>query len=110
MFKNAVIALFACFTLAACASSQPRVVQATSDMPEIRLTAGMATQIEMPTATGRVQSVTVGNPSLVTAERNSDVVNLLAKGSPGETNLIIRAIDEDGKAKVYQYRILVLER
>ena len=107
MFKKSA-ALIAFLALAACASSQPRVIQATSASPEITLKIGMATQIEMPDA-GRVQSITVGNPTLVSAEQNADVVNLLAKGGTGETNLIIRSRDEDGKTKVYQYHITVQE-
>ena len=108
MFKK-TIATLAFLALAACASSAPRIIQATSGMPEIRLTIGMATQVEMPDA-GRVQSITVGNPALVTADQATDVVNLVAKGSAGETNLIIRSRDEDNKVKVYQYHIVVQER
>jgi type IV secretory pathway VirB9-like protein len=82
------------------------VIQATNDSPEIRLTVGMATQIEMP-ANGRVRSVAVGDPAMVTATNSADVVNLLASGQTGETNLIVRSADSDGKTKVYQYRIIV---
>ncbi len=105
MFKKSA-ALIAFLTLAACAASQPHVIQASASSPEIVLTFGMATQIEMPNE-GRVQTMTIGNPALLTAEQNGDVVNLSAKEGAGETNLIIRARDEDGKIKVYQYHITV---
>lgn len=105
MFKKIAV-LLAFVALSACASSEPRIIQATTGMPDIRVTVGMATQIEMPDA-GRVQSVAVGNPALVTAEQSTDVVSLIAKGGEGETNLIIRSRDEDGKLKVYQYRVIV---
>ena len=106
MFKKPVVALIAFLALAACASSQPRVIQTSAASPEVVLTVGMATQVEMPDAR-RVQSITVGNPNLVTAEQSGDVVNLLAKGESGQTNLIIRARDEDGHVKVYQYHVVV---
>jgi formamidopyrimidine-DNA glycosylase len=109
MFKKSAIIMLACLGLAACASSSPRVIQATSGMPDIHLTVGMATQIEMPEE-GRVQSITVGDPSLVSAEQNADVVNLVAKGGAGETNLIIRSRDSDDRIKVYQYHIYVQMR
>jgi hypothetical protein len=105
MFKK-TITLIAVATLSACASAQPKVIQSTSGTTDIALTIGMATQIEMPDQ-GRVQSITVGNPALVAAEQNSDVVNLTAKGGAGETNLIIRERDEDGHVKVFQYHITV---
>ena len=105
--KSATILTF--LALAACASGSPRVIQASADAPEIRLTVGMATQIEMPDS-GRVQSVTVGSPSLVSADQAGDVVNLVAKGGAGETNLIIRYRDDDNRIKVYQYHITVPER
>jgi Flp pilus assembly secretin CpaC len=92
--------------LSACASSEPKIIQATSDMPDVRVTVGMATQIEMPRE-GKVQSVAVGNPSLLAAEQASDVVSLIAKGGEGETNLIIRSRDEEGKIKVHQYRVII---
>ncbi len=103
MLKRTI--LLSCLALAACASNNPRIIQASSDMPDVRLTPGMATQVEMPA--GRVQSVVVGNPSLVTAERADNVVNLVPKEGSGETNLIIRATDDDGEVKAYQYRIIV---
>jgi len=74
----------------------------------VRLTVGLATQIELPEDM-RAQSVVAGNPAMLTAEQSANVVNLIAK-SAGETNLIIRAVDEDSKAKVYQYRVIVQER
>jgi hypothetical protein len=106
MLKKTLIALTASLALAACASDTPRIVQASPNSPEVRLAGGMATQIEMPAST-RVQSVTVGNPALVTADRADNIVNLLPKEGSGETNLIVRAVDEDGHAKVYQYRVIV---
>jgi Flp pilus assembly secretin CpaC len=92
--------------LAACAASNPRVIQASPDATELHLTKGLATQIEMPDQ-GRVQSVVVGDPALVTAEQSGDVVNLIAKAETGETNLIIRFRDEDNRVRVYQYHINV---
>ena len=56
MFKKTAILIFSCLTLAACASDEPRIVQASADAKELRLTGGMATQIEMPSGQ-RVQSV-----------------------------------------------------
>jgi len=109
MFKKLLltqVSIFAFLTLAACAASQPRIIQSSSNNTDITLTVGMATQIEMPDQ-GRVQAITVGNPDLVGAEQANDVVNLTAKGKAGETNVIIRARDEDGHTKVYQYHILV---
>lgn len=106
MFKKSAILLIACLFLGACAASQPHVVQASAGSPDIVLTVGMATQIEMPDS-NRVTSITVGNTALVSAEQATDVVNLTAKGDAGETNLIIRSRDDDGKVRVYQYHITV---
>jgi len=107
--KKAALVLLSCLALAACASEQPHVVQVSADMPEVRLRGGMATQIEMPAAE-RVQSVVTGDPALVTAEGADNVVNLIPKAGSGETNLIVRAVDEDGHSKVYQYRVVVQGR
>lgn len=101
--------LFALLAVSACSSDKPKIIQASGSMPDIRVTVGMATQVEMPNA-GRVQSVAVGDPSLVSAERDADVVSLVAKGGVGETNLIIRSREEDGDIKIYQYRIIVQGR
>lgn len=109
MLKKTTAIMITFLAVTACSSSSPRIIQSTSDMPEIRLIVGKATQIEMPDS-GRVQSVTVGNPALVTAEQSSDVVNLIAKGGAGETNLIIRSREDDSHVKVYQYNITVQER
>ena len=109
MFKKTILVLASVFALSACAASQPKIIQATTGMPDIRVTVGMATQIEMPDS-GRVQSVAVGDPSIVTAERDSDVVSLIAKGGAGETNLIIRSRGDDGKINLYQYRVIVTGR
>ena len=106
MSRKSAAALVAFLALAACSSSQPRIIQPTASSPDIVLKVGMATQIEMPDA-GRVQSITVGNPTLVSAEQKEDVVNLSAKEGSGETNLIIRSRDEDGQVKVYQYHVTV---
>ncbi len=108
MLRKAAIILTTCLALTACASSPPRVTQASPNAPEVRLTAGMATQIEMPNS-GHVQSVVVGNPSLLTVERADNVVNLVPKTGTGETNLIIRS-EEDGDMKVYQYHVFVSDR
>jgi Flp pilus assembly secretin CpaC len=109
MFKKIAAILIASLALAACASNTPRIIQASSGAPDIHMTVGMATQVEMPDS-GRVQSVTVGDPSLVTAEQAGDVVNLVAKTGAGQTNMIIRSRDEDGNVKVYQYHIDVQGR
>jgi type IV secretory pathway VirB9-like protein len=106
MSKKHILTAALLLALSACASSQPRVIQASSGSSEIRLTTGMVTQIEMPDS-GRVQSVTVGNTSLVSAEQSGDVVNLSPKAGAGETNLIIRSRDDDGRTQVYQYHITV---
>jgi len=106
MSPKPFVILTACIVLASCASGSPRVIQASVDMPEVRLVGGMATQIEMPESE-RVQSVVTGNPTLVTAERDGGVVNLLPKGGSGETNLIVRAIDDGGHTNIYQYRLVV---
>lgn len=109
MLKKSAAFMLVLASLAACSTPQPKIIQAASGMQEIRLTVGMATQLEMPEA-GRVQSVAVGNPALVTAEQASDVVSLIAKGGEGETNLIVRSRDEDGKVHIYQYRLIVHEK
>ncbi len=106
MSKKSSIALASLLFFAACAPSQPRIIQASSGSPQIVLKPGMVTQIEMPDA-GNVQSITVGNPDLVSADKTGDVVNLLAKGGAGETNLIIRSNDQGSRANVYQYHIVV---
>ncbi|MDD5587474.1 MAG: hypothetical protein PHY92_11085 [Alphaproteobacteria bacterium] len=109
MLRKTASILIALLALAACSSGTPRIIQTTSNTQEVRLTVGMATQIELPDS-ARVQSVVSGNPSMVTAEQTANVVNLIAKGGAGETNLIIRSADEDGHIKVYQYRVIVQER
>ena len=109
MIKKMSLVLLSVLALSACSSSQPKIIQATTGMPDIRVTVGMATQVEMPDR-GRVQSVAVGDPSLVSAEQATDVVSIVAKGGSGETNLIIRSRDEDGDLKVYQYRVIVQGR
>lgn len=106
MSTKSSVALIAFLALTACAPDQPRVIQASGNSPDISVTVGMATQVEMPDR-GRVQTIVVGNPSLVTAEKDGDVVNLMAKGGAGETNLIIRSRDDDGDIKLYQYHITV---
>ncbi|MDP9128001.1 MAG: hypothetical protein M3N08_07075 [Pseudomonadota bacterium] len=109
MIRQTAALVMTCLALSACASEAPRVVQASSSSPEIRLKSGLAAQVEMPHGM-HVQSVVVGNPSLLSAERADTVVNLIPKEGSGETNLIARAVDEDGEAKVYQYRLFVQDR
>lgn len=109
MFKKSWALPFFFLSLAACSTAQPRVIQASSGSPNVTLTVGMATQIEMP-EDARVTSVVVGNSSLVTAEEAGDVVNLSANSGEGETNLIIRARDGGGKTRIYQYRVTVQGR
>ena len=95
--------------LSACSTPAPKIIQATSDAPDLQLTGGLATQVEMPEKM-RAVSVAVGNPNLVSAERDGDVVTLVSKGGEGQTNLIIRARDDEGKTKVFQYKILVQDK
>ncbi len=109
MISKKTVAMAALIALSACASGAPRVIQASNESPDLVLTVGKATQIEMPDS-GRVVSVTVGDPSMVTAEQSTDVVNLVAKGGAGETNLIIRSRDDSNRVKVYQYNITVQDR
>jgi hypothetical protein len=109
MKKPAAVLLFS-LALAACASDKPHVVQATAGAEDVHLTGGMATQIEMP-SDQRVQSVVTGNPALVSADQGGNVVNLVPKeGASGETNLIVRTLDDEGDSKVYQYRLDVQPR
>jgi|GEM_PF-901553 len=109
MFKKTASLLLVLLAACACASSSPKIIQASTNMPDIRITVGMATQVEMPDQ-GRVQSVAVGDPSIVKAEQATDVVSLIATGGIGETNLIIRSRDDDNELHVYQYRIIVQGR
>ena len=103
--KIAALCILSCLAAAACASDKPHVVELTRDTEEIRLTSGMATQIEMPDGE-HVKSVVTGNPALVVAEAADDVVNLIPE-KPGETNLIVRVTDSGREAKVYQYRVYI---
>jgi uncharacterized lipoprotein YajG len=105
MLKKYALLFASALVLAACGSAQPKIIQATTGMPDIHLNVGMATQIEMPDQ-GHVQSVVVGNPNLVSVEKDQDVVSLIGKDSEGETNLIIRS-RADGETKVYTYRVIV---
>ena len=110
MLKNTAAASLLLFVLAACASNNnPRIIQTMPGAPEVHLTAGIATQIEMP-ENSRVQSVVIGNPSMATVEQSGNVVNLIAKGGAGETNMIIRSVDEDGRTRVDQYRVTISDR
>lgn len=109
MPRKSLSLFLAVLALAACSSSSPRIIQATTNMPDVHVTVGMATQVEMP-EDNKVQSVVVGDPELLTATQSGDVVSLVAKGGAGETNLIIRARESDGDIKVYQYRITVQGR
>ncbi|MDD3370841.1 MAG: hypothetical protein PHE27_03330 [Alphaproteobacteria bacterium] len=104
-FKSAFL-LTAALVLSACSAAQPRVIQASASNPDIVISVGMATQVEMPDQE-RVVSVAVGNKDLVSAEREGDVVTLSGKNEEGETNMIIRARDDDGDIKVFQYRVIV---
>ena len=106
MFKKSLAVLVAAFSLTACAANQPRVIQASVGNPEILIMIGMATQVELPEQE-RVASAVVGNKDLVSLEQQSEVITLSAKGGAGETNLIVRARDDSGKTKVYQYRVIV---
>jgi Flp pilus assembly secretin CpaC len=106
MLKKTSVTVAFLALLSACATNQPKVIQASGDTTDIHLTVGMATQVEMPD-NGRVQSVIVGNPTLIDAQQSGDVVNLSGKGGAGETNLIIRSRNDDGKTQVYQYHVTV---
>jgi hypothetical protein len=105
MFKKSALVL-AFLSLAACSTSQPRVIQASTGNPDLVVTVGMATQIEMP-EDSRISSVVVGNKDLVLAEPTGDVVTVSGKGAEGTTNMIIRARTESGRMEVYQYRVTV---
>ncbi len=104
MFKY--VSFAALFFLVACSSSEPHVIQSSAANPELTVTPGLATQIEMPDAM-RIQSVTVGNPALLSAEHEGNIVNVTAKEGTGETNIIIRTRDDDGHTKVFQYHVTV---
>ena len=106
MFKKLSVLVSACVLLAACASSQPKIIQASSGSKDVVLAIGMATQIELPDDM-RVASAVVGNKNLVSVEIGGDIVTLAANGEEGETNLILRARDDDGDVEVFQYRIIV---
>jgi hypothetical protein len=109
MPRKTAILLTASLALAACATPEPRIIQASPNAPEVHLRQGMATQVEMPDG-DHVRSVVVGNPNLLTADRIDNVVNLVPKaGSSGETNLIVRSQDPEGDTKVYQYHIFIAE-
>ncbi len=110
MLKKTIAISVALMALSACASNNtPRIIQTMPGAQEVHLTSGIATQVEMPD-NSRVQSVVIGNPSLATAEQSGNLVNLLAKSGSGETNMIIRSIDEDGRSHVDQYRVTVSDR
>jgi len=109
MLKKMLVVLLLSASLVACASNKPRIIQATGDLTPIRLTPGMATQIELPD-NNRVQSVIAGNPSLITADHTDNVVNLLPKEGSGETNLIVRGQNSSGEVEIYQYRVIVQGR
>lgn len=106
MLKKILMVMMTGILLTACSSDKPRIIQAGSDMTAVRLTEGMATQIELPN-NNRVQSIVVGNPSLVTADHTDNVVNLLPKEGSGETNLIVRGQNSSGEVEIYHYRIVV---
>ncbi len=106
MFKKSLTLFVACIAFAACGDNQPRVIQVSANSPQINLTVGLATQIEMP-GESHVTGITVGNPALISADAAGDVVNLTAKTDAGATNLIIRARDDSGNTKVYQYHVTV---
>jgi len=107
MKRFSMIAAAVALTLSACASDpEPKIVQSQTTDKEIHLTAGMATQLEMPKGE-RVTNVTVGDPKLVVATSSSDVVGLSTPGGVGETNILVRVVDKDGDAKVHKYRLTV---
>jgi type IV secretory pathway VirB9-like protein len=109
MFRKIITVFVFALVLAACSTPKPVVVQISPDATEIRLTPGMATQVEIPDD-AFVKSVVVGNPEIVSAERDGSVVNLVPKQGSGETNLIVRAIDKYREIQVYQYRVVVEPR
>jgi hypothetical protein len=90
------------FALAACSSGEPRVTKASPDLQQIDLMAGLATQIDAPKGR-RIQSAVIGNPALADVDVVDNVINIFPANRAGETNLIVRAADEDGEVKVYQY-------
>jgi len=110
MLNKAAVAFLSCLVVAACASEEPRIIQASPNAKEIHLAGGLATQIELP-AGERVQSAVTGNPDLVTVGRSDNIVNIVpSEKVSGDTNLIVRSVDEEGQPKVYQYRLSVQAR
>jgi len=106
MLKKIFILCVAGLLLSACGSDEPGITNASSDLPQIRLMSGMATQIDAPD--GRtIDSAVIGDPSLADLDVVSNVLNIFPKDHEGETNLIMRASDEDGNVKVYQYLLVV---
>jgi hypothetical protein len=63
--------------------------------------------VKVPGSKSISASLRRSNPSLLTAERADNVVNLVPKENSGETNLIVRFLGEDRETKVYQYRAIV---
>ncbi|HUY68710.1 MAG TPA: pilus assembly protein N-terminal domain-containing protein [Alphaproteobacteria bacterium] len=107
MSKTACVILLPCLLLCACADS-PKVVQTSSDASKIHMIVGQAAQVAMPYGE-RVQSAIAGDPSVVTVVPIGDVVNLVPGKEAGETNLIVRTMDEDNRPDTYQYRIYVVQ-
>jgi len=107
----ALAAALAGLGLSACADPRPRVVETTASSETIRLRAGRTTQVELPRGQ-RFSDVAVGNPALVSASGRDGVLTLVpAAGAPeGETNVIVRAADDRGRAFTHQYLVRVSPR
>jgi hypothetical protein len=109
MLKKTIILCMAALLMTACSSDQPRITNASSDLHEIRAMSGMATQIDAP-AGRKIESAVIGDPSLADLDVVDNVLNIFPKDHAGDTNLIIRAADEDGEVKIYQYLLVVYKR
>jgi len=107
MRRLAILSVLA--VTAACAAPQPTIVQTTTATDMVHLTQGFATQIELPDGE-RADNVAVGNDQIVRATAAGQVVNLAALAGSGETNVIVRAVGEDGRAHVHMYRLSVTAR
>jgi hypothetical protein len=105
MLKKTFILCVAGILLAACGSSEPHITNASVNLPEIRLMPGMATQIDAPDQR-TIDSALIGDPDLADLDVVNNVLNIFPRHE-GETNLIMRASDEDGNVKVYQYLLVV---
>ncbi len=98
---------------AGCSAPRPRVVETGPGSDTIKLRAGRTTQVEMPRGQ-RVSDVAVGNPALLSASGRDGIVTLVPGVSlpeaGGETNVIVRTVDDRGRAFTHQYVLRVSPR